>query len=140
METMIWTIPQVESGGQSETANRITNHFVGDATVEAPDGIFPNSLVYAGVWIDTPANTDILVAFFRRNIGKTFIWTMPRETSPRYWHCKSWVRSATQADRDRIEASFEETSLEGRVAGTIPDGGGPIVFHQFSDEFTSEFV
>jgi phage-related protein len=108
METLVWDTPRVESSGQTETANRITNHFVADATVEAPDGIFPNALAYSGVWVNTPADADTLVAFFRRNNGKTFIWTMPRETSPRYWQCKGWTRSAMQADRDTIQASFEE--------------------------------
>lgn len=108
MDTLLLAMPpRIDSGGSAEKPRILTNHFGSDATFDIPDGINTVLIDFQATWELLPADADALLAFLRGHLSVWFLWTMPRETTPRIWEATQWSRSSDY-ERDVIQVSMSE--------------------------------
>ena len=75
-----------------------------------PDGM--NSQIFT-IQLQWPALTvdeaDEIEAFFAARGGyQAFLWTAPREFTPKKWVAKAWNRSYNDQEQDSITVTFEQ--------------------------------
>jgi phage-related protein len=99
----------VDSGGAAETPRMMHTAFSGDAKNQVPDGINTTPIGFSAIWHLRAADAELLLAFLRAHVAQTFLWTMPRETTPRRWQAGQWERTvADDFDHHKVSVSFEE--------------------------------
>lgn len=107
METLVAPIPSI--GMKKNMEPRLLGAKFGDGYQQtAPDGINTVLQVLEVSWnILTFEAGDEIDNFLTARHGEVFLWTKPRELSPRRWRCKTWSKDE-QATTSNITATFEE--------------------------------
>jgi phage-related protein len=103
--------PLVASGGSDVQARALQNHYVSDAYANVRDGINVALKTYQASWLLDSTAGDTLVAFLRAHLGKSFLWTLPRESTPRIWQATGWTRTTPDYGYDKIDVTLEERIL-----------------------------
>lgn len=114
METL--SIAQAPSTGSNPDFKvRVIKNSFGDGYRQtAKDGLNAVVGTYRASWSALSiADADYLQAFFTRNAGKPFRYTLPRETVARKWDCEVFGRGAPAGGYDSFQATLEERFDQG---------------------------
>ena len=116
-------LPSPTSAGTTQTPRLLSNHFLGDVTVDTWDGINSNLHTYQATWVLHQDSADNLLGFLRAHACKAFLWNMPRDTVDRIWEVTDWSRSSDE-DRDIIQVTFEERFMATTPPPALPPPPG----------------
>ncbi len=104
----------------THTPRRLSNHFHGDVTVDVVDGINADVRSYQATWDLPSVHADFLVQFFRDHACKAFLWAVPGDSYELIWKATNWTRSYVEADRDTVQATFEQRFMAQTPAPALP--------------------
>lgn len=90
-------------------ARTIKNNFGDGYRQTLKDGLNAVAASFPATWNSLlPAQADYICQFLEAHVGKPFLYTLPRETTPRVWDCEKWTRSWTAGNIDKVTAQFEQ--------------------------------
>lgn len=108
-ETFATSSPPLRDPTRPEESARTLSAGFGDGySQESGDGLNAVSMTVRLSWRLPVAEVQEKLAFLRARAGYApFWWTLPRETAPRLWRCKSWG-GGYRWRLDILEATFTE--------------------------------
>lgn len=98
-----------ETASLTEKVRETSNQFGDGYEQNVLDGI--NAVYVESMELSWPALTytqgNEIRTFLTQNAGKTFLWTLPEETSARKWRCSEWSYSPSR-NAASMTATFRE--------------------------------
>lgn len=81
-------------------------------TQRAPDGLNAQMETITVAWSRLkPADAATIVAFLSARAGaEAFLWTAPRDSTPKLWIAESWERGYPNQTHESVRASFRQVA------------------------------